>query len=146
MRFYTLHVPAIEPGSVLPDSGRLHSQMAAVVPIKEGFCWPAFFFSLIWSLMAPPMACNIGSCCRQLGNQCSAFPNWHERGGYHCCELQHCLDAWFHGQRLSSLQVGKTWVYGTGPCVGSHGRGRRAAVFRSSDRGTNKPWHLLSRS
>ena len=50
MRFYTLHVPAIEPGSVLPDSDRLHRQMAAVVPIKEGFCWPAFFFSLFWTL------------------------------------------------------------------------------------------------
>ena len=50
MRFYTLHVPAIEPGSVLPDRGRLHRQMAAVVPIKEGFCWPAFFFSLLWTL------------------------------------------------------------------------------------------------
>tara|TARA_A100001388_G_C28530787_1_gene385480 strand:- start:54 stop:386 length:333 start_codon:yes stop_codon:yes gene_type:complete len=24
--------------------------MAAVVPIKEGFCWPAFLFSLIWAL------------------------------------------------------------------------------------------------
>ena len=50
MRFYTLHVPAIEPGSVSPDWGRIHRQMAAVVPIKEGFCWPAFFFSLLWTL------------------------------------------------------------------------------------------------
>ena len=45
-----MHVPAIEPGSVLPDGDRLHCQMEAVVPIKEGFCWPAFFFSLLWSL------------------------------------------------------------------------------------------------
>ena len=50
MRFYTLHVPAIEPESVSPDGGRLHRQMAGVVPIKEGFCWPAFFFSLLWTL------------------------------------------------------------------------------------------------
>ena len=50
MRFYTLHVPAIEPGSASPDGGRLRRQMAAVVPIKEGFCWPAFFFSLFWTL------------------------------------------------------------------------------------------------
>ena len=50
MRLYTVHVPAIEPGSVLPDGDRLHCQMEAVVPIKEGFCWPAFFFSLLWSL------------------------------------------------------------------------------------------------
>ena len=50
MRFYTLHVPAIETGSVLPDRDRLHRQMVAMVPIKEGFCWPAFFFSLFWTL------------------------------------------------------------------------------------------------
>ena len=50
MRFYTLHVPAIEPGCVLPDGVRLNRQMAAMVPIKEGFCWPAFFFSLFWTL------------------------------------------------------------------------------------------------
>ena len=50
MRLYTLHVPAIEPGRVLPNAGRLSRQMAAVVPIKEGFCWPAFFFSLFWTL------------------------------------------------------------------------------------------------
>ena len=50
MRFYTLHVPAIEPGSVSPDGSRFQRQMAAVVPIKEGFCWPAFFFSLFWTL------------------------------------------------------------------------------------------------
>ena len=50
MRFYTLHVPAIEPGSVLADGGRLNRQMAAMVAIKEGFCWPAFFFSIFWTL------------------------------------------------------------------------------------------------
>ncbi len=50
MKFYTLHVPFIEPGSVLSDGRRLHRQMAAAVPIKEGFCWPAFFFSLFWTL------------------------------------------------------------------------------------------------
>ncbi len=50
MKFYTLHVPAIEPGNVLPDGSRLHRQMSAVVAIKEGFCWPAFFFSLFWTL------------------------------------------------------------------------------------------------
>ena len=50
MKFYTLHVPAIETGSVLPDRDRLHRQMAAVVPVKEGFCWPAFFFSVFWTL------------------------------------------------------------------------------------------------
>mgnify|MGYP001208213996 CR=1 FL=1 len=50
MRLYTLHVPVIEPGRVFPDGDRLHRQMADMVPIKEGFCWPAFFFSLFWGL------------------------------------------------------------------------------------------------
>lgn len=50
MRLYTLHLPAIKPGRVLPDGDRLHHQMTGMVPIKEGFCWPAFFFSLFWTL------------------------------------------------------------------------------------------------
>ncbi|MAI11779.1 MAG: hypothetical protein CBD27_07125 [Rhodospirillaceae bacterium TMED167] len=50
MRLYTLHLPAIKPGRVLTDGCRLHRQMADMVPIKEGFCWPALFFSLFWSL------------------------------------------------------------------------------------------------
>jgi len=39
MRIYTLHQPS-------------KSQDAAteVVPVKEGFCWPGFFFSVIWAL------------------------------------------------------------------------------------------------
>ena len=50
MRLYTLHLPAIKPGSVSQHGDRLHRQMADMVPIKDGFCWPAFFFSLLWSL------------------------------------------------------------------------------------------------
>ena len=50
MRLYPLHLPAIKPGRVLPDGCRLHHQMADMVPIKEGFCWPALFFSLFWSI------------------------------------------------------------------------------------------------
>ena len=87
MRFYTLHVPAIEPGSVLPDGDRLHRQMAAMVPIQRGLLLAGFFLFPLLDLMAPPMARNTGSCCRQLGNQRSDFPNWHERGGCHCCQL-----------------------------------------------------------
>ena len=50
MRFYTLHVPAIKPKGVLPDGGWLNHRIADMGPIKEGFCWPAFFFSLFWIL------------------------------------------------------------------------------------------------
>ena len=50
MRLYTLHVPAPGSGPILPDGGRLYLQMADIVAIKEGFCWPAFFFSIFWSL------------------------------------------------------------------------------------------------
>ena len=50
MRLYTLHVPAIEPERVLPDGDRFNRQISDMVPIKEGFCWPAFFFSMLWSL------------------------------------------------------------------------------------------------
>ena len=50
MRLYTLHVPAIEPERVLPDGDRFNRQISDMVPIKEGFCWPAFFFSLFWAL------------------------------------------------------------------------------------------------
>ena len=50
MRLYTVHVPAIEPGRVPPGENRLEQQLAGMVPVKEGFCWPAFFFSVVWSL------------------------------------------------------------------------------------------------
>jgi len=50
MRLYTLHVPAIEPGRVPPGENRREMQLADMVPVKEGFCWPAFFFSVVWSL------------------------------------------------------------------------------------------------
>ena len=50
MRHYSLHIPAIEPGQVLTDRDRLNQQMTNIVPIKEGFCWTAFFFSIFWSL------------------------------------------------------------------------------------------------
>ena len=50
MKFYTLHVPDIEPGSLLPNGDRLQCQLAGIEAIKEGFCWPAFIFSMVWSL------------------------------------------------------------------------------------------------
>jgi hypothetical protein len=39
MRIYTVH---LRPGRGEPDSG--------AVLVKEGFCWPAFFFSVLWAL------------------------------------------------------------------------------------------------
>ncbi len=66
MKLYTLYVPAIEPGGVLPNSGRLHRQMANIVPIKEGFCWPAFFFSLFWSLWHRLWLLTLGLVAAQL--------------------------------------------------------------------------------
>jgi len=39
MRVYTVH---LRPGSDRPDRD--------AVLVKEGFCWPAFFFSLPWAL------------------------------------------------------------------------------------------------
>jgi len=39
MRIYTLHQPS-----------KNRDAVAEVVPIKEGFSWPGFFFSVIWAL------------------------------------------------------------------------------------------------
>jgi hypothetical protein len=39
MRVYTVH---LRPGASEPDNG--------AVLVKEGFCWPAFFFSVLWAL------------------------------------------------------------------------------------------------
>ncbi|MBT3915290.1 MAG: DUF2628 domain-containing protein [Rhodospirillaceae bacterium] len=39
MRIYTLHQPSISQDAA-----------AAVVPVKEGFSWPGFFFSVFWAL------------------------------------------------------------------------------------------------
>ena len=41
MRFYTVHEKV---GPAGPDAD------ADVVLVKEGFCWPALFFGLIWAL------------------------------------------------------------------------------------------------
>ena len=37
MRLYTVHL-------------RLHGPGRDLVLVKEGFCWPAFFFSVLWAL------------------------------------------------------------------------------------------------
>ncbi|MEK9676927.1 MAG: DUF2628 domain-containing protein [Rhodospirillaceae bacterium] len=48
MRLYTIHVPAPTAGVTGPD--RLGTIIEGAVPVKEGFCWPAFFFSIVWAL------------------------------------------------------------------------------------------------
>ena len=50
MRLYTLHVPIINLKRVKQSSNRLQCQLAGTTPVKEGFCWPAFFFSVLWGL------------------------------------------------------------------------------------------------
>jgi hypothetical protein len=48
MRLYTIHVAAPAAGVAGPD--RLGAMIEGAVPVKEGFCWPAFFFSIVWAL------------------------------------------------------------------------------------------------
>lgn len=52
MRLYTVHVPAIarssSPGSA--DADLIGELVSGTVPVKEGFCWPALFFSILWAL------------------------------------------------------------------------------------------------
>ena len=43
MRIYTVHLPA-----AAGDTGE--DRAAAAVLVKEGFCWPAFFFAPLWAL------------------------------------------------------------------------------------------------
>ena len=50
MRFHTIHVPSIEIGNLAECVNRLNNPIDKMVPVKEGFCWPAFFFSLFWTL------------------------------------------------------------------------------------------------
>ena len=49
MRFHTIHVPSIEIGNLAECVNRLNNPIDKMVPVKEGFCWPAFFFSLFWA-------------------------------------------------------------------------------------------------
>ena len=43
MRIYTVHIAD-------PDADAPTPVATDPVPIKEGFCWPAFFFNLLWAL------------------------------------------------------------------------------------------------
>lgn len=43
MRIYTVHLPA-----AAGETGE--DRAAAAVLVREGFCWPAFFFAPLWAL------------------------------------------------------------------------------------------------
>ena len=49
MRFHTIHLPAIIFSTQVQNENNLLRQMDEIVAVKEGFCWPAFLFSLIWA-------------------------------------------------------------------------------------------------
>ena len=49
MRFHTIHVPAFEPVTFAKGENYLGQQVENIVPVKEGFCWPAFFFLVFWA-------------------------------------------------------------------------------------------------
>ena len=46
MRIYTVHIPAPRPG----DEPAVADPAEDAVAVKEGFCWPAVFFSVFWAL------------------------------------------------------------------------------------------------
>ena len=49
MRFHTIHLPAINFSTQVQNENHLLRQMDDIVAVKEGFCWPAFLFSLVWA-------------------------------------------------------------------------------------------------
>ena len=49
MRFHTIHLPAKNFSTQVRNENHLLRQMDEIVAVKEGFCWPAFLFSLVWA-------------------------------------------------------------------------------------------------
>ena len=50
MRFHTIHLPSVNLIHQPINTNPLRHQIDEVVAIKEGFCWPAFLFSLVWAM------------------------------------------------------------------------------------------------
>jgi len=50
MRFHTIHLPAPSLFHNKINGNPLWHQIEKIVAIKEGFCWPAFLFSLLWAI------------------------------------------------------------------------------------------------
>ena len=46
MRVYTVHIPAPRPG----NKPAVTDPVEDAVAVKEGFCWPAALFSVLWAL------------------------------------------------------------------------------------------------
>jgi len=51
MRFHTIHVPAKNFSTQVQNENHFLRQMDEIVAVKEGFCWPAFLFSLVWATL-----------------------------------------------------------------------------------------------
>ena len=49
MRFHTIHLPAKNFSTQVGSDNHLLRQIDNIVAVKEGFCWPAFLFSLVWA-------------------------------------------------------------------------------------------------
>ena len=49
MRFHTIHLPVKNLNTQVQNGNHLLHQMDNIVAVKEGFCWPAFLFSLVWA-------------------------------------------------------------------------------------------------
>ena len=49
MRFHTIHLPAKNFSTQVQSENHFLRQMDDIVAVKEGFCWPAFLFSLVWA-------------------------------------------------------------------------------------------------
>ena len=50
MRFHTIHFPAIKTCSLGADKIPLGYQIENILVVKEGFCWPAFLFTMLWAI------------------------------------------------------------------------------------------------
>ena len=50
MRFHTIHLPAKSFSTQVQIENHPLRQMDDIVAVKEGFCWPAFLFSLVWAI------------------------------------------------------------------------------------------------
>ena len=50
MRFHTIHLPGVNLVDQQINKNPSWYQIDGAVAIKEGFCWPAFLFSLVWAI------------------------------------------------------------------------------------------------
>ena len=50
MRFHTIHFPPIKTSSLGADKIPLGYQIENILVVKEGFCWPALLFTMLWAI------------------------------------------------------------------------------------------------